>query len=128
MRRDQQLGGRSEPSEARRDGNIRSFSLDSVVQAFAPIQDIEAVSAWMGIPISTLREWAARDISFPARKVGRHWLINVLELPRWWQSQNRGPQAIALTAPKNARPTTKSLPKSGEDSRLKYPNPKPLAA
>jgi hypothetical protein len=82
----------------------------------------------MGIPASTLREWAVRDIHFPARKVGRHWLINILDLPRWWQNQSRGDAPIFVDPPSqrqrsNAEPAAKTAPVK---PRTRYPNPKPI--
>jgi hypothetical protein len=54
------------------------------VSAFGPIITLELAAQMMGVPESTMRDWARTKPEFPARPVGKHWLISVDALHMWF--------------------------------------------
>lgn len=61
-----------------------------------PLASRKEVAEWLGLPVSTLEQWAHRGIGPPYRRLGRSARYDWLEVQKWVESQELiGGQSVA---------------------------------
>ncbi|SDN58833.1 helix-turn-helix transcriptional regulator [Allokutzneria albata] len=54
------------------------------VREIEPLWGVEEVSAYLGVPVHTIRGWRSKNYGPPARKVGKHLRWDPIEVRRWF--------------------------------------------
>jgi len=81
-----------------------------------PLLDIRELSAYLGVPVSTIYDWRSRGVGPRAYRFGKHLKFAIPDVTEWIEAQ-RDPAPIARPAPTQLSTTRQDHPKTARSLR-----------
>ena len=77
--------------------------LPSPLPDLPPLLDIRELSAYLGVPVSTIYDWRSRGVGPRAYRFGKHLKFAVTDVTEWIEAQRDPVRAVRPAPPQSPR-------------------------